>query len=94
MALGEILQMAAAKDMASPEKKNGLLYSEFLKEGRFEIKLSSSKFKDAFIECSVPDKGTEEEKNYCRIYFLSMVYNAAIHGMKRMNYKKGKRKNK
>jgi hypothetical protein len=68
--------------------KGDLVYTEFLKGDKFEIKLSSKKDREAFIECSVPDKGTEDEKNYLRLYFLSMVFNAAMYGMKR---KKNKR---
>lgn len=93
MTLGEILKQAAVKDL-SGQQKNQLLYTESIKEGRFEIRLSSLVFKNAFVECSIPDKNLEEEKNYLRTYFLSMVYNAAIHGMKRMNYKKGKKHRK
>lgn len=90
MTLGDILQQAAVKDLAH-NHMNGMLYSELVVDGKFEIKFTCDKFKEASIECSVPDKGTEEEKNYLRLYFLSMVFNAAIHGMKRMKHKKNKK---
>lgn len=90
MTLGDILQSAAVKDLAG-EHKNKLLYMESVKEGRFEIKLSSM-FEEGYIECQLPNEGTEEEKNYLRIYFLSTVYNAAIHGMKRMKHTKKKKR--
>lgn len=90
MTLGDILKEAAKRNLSASKKltpggdvKSSLRYSEFVKDGKFEIKLSSSEDAEAYIECSVPDAGTEEEKNYCRLYFLSMVFNAAIHGMKR-----------
>lgn len=89
MTLGDILSQAAIKDLAAV-KKQGLLYTEFSKEGKFEIKLSSKTHPDAFIECSIPDKNSEEEKNYLRTYFLSMVFNAAIHGIERSKHKKKK----
>jgi hypothetical protein len=90
MTLGDILSQSAIKDLAG-EKKNGLLYTELIKEGKFEIKLTSTVFPDAFIECSIPDNNLEDEKNYLRTYFLSMIFNAAIHGMKRFKHKKNKR---
>lgn len=90
MTLGDILQSAAVKDL-SGLGKNKLLYMESVKDGKFWIKLSSM-FEEGFLECQLPNDGTEEEKNYLRVYFLSMVYNAAIHGMKRMKHTKNKNK--
>lgn len=87
MTLGDILMQAAQKDLAGV-MKGKIIYSEFIKEGKFEIKLQSLSEKDAFIECSVPDKGTEEEKNYLRLYFLSMVFNAAIISTKKNKHRK------
>lgn len=92
MTLGEILKQAIDKDLASANKNNKLTYMESIKGDKFEIKMSSQLFPEAQIICSVPDKGTEEEKNYLRLYFLSMVFNAAVHGMKRLKHKKQKRK--
>lgn len=89
MTLGDILQKAA-KDDLSGLSKGDLTYLELVKDGKFEIKLYSKTDRDAFIECSVPDKGTEEEKNYLRLYFLSMVFNAGIYAMKKKKHKKGK----
>lgn len=91
MTLGDILKQAAQKDL-SAQKKTGLSYTELTVNGKFEIKLSSPLDREAYIECSVPDQGTEEEKNYLRLYFLSMVYNAAIHGMKRLKQAKKNKK--
>lgn len=93
MTLGEILQHAAIKDLAGLQK-NQLLYTERIVEDKFEIRLTSLVFKEAFIECSIPNKDAEEEKNYLRTYFLSMVFNAAIHGMKRMKQAKKKKRGK
>lgn len=87
MTLGEILSQAAVKDLAGANKKD-LVYTELVKGGKFEIKLQSLSDKEAYIECSVPDKNTEEEKNYLRLYFLSMVFNAATYGMKRLRKNK------
>src|SRR5574337_1047854 len=72
MTIGDVFQDAVKRDLAGLNKGD-LLYSEFVKDGKFEIKLSSKKDREAFIECSVPDKNTEEEKNYLRSYFLPMV---------------------
>jgi hypothetical protein len=91
MTLGDILQSATDKDLAFPDKKNQLSYLEEVVDDKFQIQFSSVLFPEATIECSVPDKGTEDEKNYLRLYFLSMVFNAAVHGMKRMKHKKSKR---
>lgn len=90
MTLGDILQSAAIKDLAGLNK-NKLLYMESIKDGKFGIKLSSM-FEEGFIECELPDAGTDESKNYLRLYFLSMVYNAAVHGMKRMKHTKKKKR--
>lgn len=90
MTLGDILWEAASKDLAW-QKKHKLLYMEFVKDGKFEIKLSSDLEKDAFVECSALDDGNEETKNYLRLYFLSMVFNAAIYGMRRLKNKKIKK---
>ena len=91
MTLGDVLQQAVQKDLASNGVNNGLVYSELVKEGRLEIKLSSTKHEEATVECSIPFNGYPEEENYLRLYFLSMVFNAAVHGMKRMKHKKNKR---
>lgn len=87
MTLGDILLQAAQKDLAGV-MKGKIAYTEFVADGKFEIKLKSLTDKEAYIECSVPDKGTEQEKNYLRLYFLSMVFNAAIHSTKRLKNKK------
>lgn len=91
MNLGEVFTMATQKDLASNGVNNGLLYSELLKDGRLEIKMSSTKHPEATIECSIPFNGSPEEENYLRLYFLSMVFNSAVHGMKRFKHKKNKK---
>lgn len=91
MNLGEIIQMAVTRDPAGKEANNGLSYSEFVIDNRFCIKFESAKHPEATIECSVPYNGTQEEENYCRLYFLSMAFNAAVYGMKRKNMKHSKR---
>ena len=92
MTLGDIIQMAVQKDIASQGRDNKLYYTELVKGDKIEIKFGSDKFPEASIECSAPYYGLPEDENTLRLYFLSMVFNAAIHGMKRMNHKKGKRK--
>ena len=92
MNLGDILKLSATKDLAG-KGKNQLLYTEQIVENQFEIRLTSLTHKDAFIKCSIPNKDSDDEKNYLRTYFLSMVYNAAIHGMKRMKHTKKKKRN-
>lgn len=95
MNLGEILSTAVIKDLAAGNNENGLVYTELMKEGKFAIKLSSIVFPDAFIECSIPNSllndNTEDEKNYAIVYFLSMSFNAVIHGMKIFKHKKNKK---
>lgn len=91
MNLGNILEIAAEKDLAFKDKKNGLHYREFVEDGKFQIKFSCKSFPEASIDCSVPDNGLDDEKNYLRTYFLSMVFSAAVHGMKRLKHKKNKR---
>jgi hypothetical protein len=90
MTLGDILMQAVKKDLAW-NNANGISYSELVADGKFIIKFSSSKFKEATIECSVPYSGKQEEENYARLYFLSMAFNAAILGMKREKNKNKKR---
>ncbi len=90
MNLGDILKIAADKDLAG-KNQNGLAYIETIRGGNYHIKLFSSKHKEAFVECEIPYTGKEEEINYLRTYFLSMVFNAAVAGMKRTkNIKKNK----
>lgn len=91
MNLAEIFQMAVTRDPAGKEVQNGLSYNEFVVDNRFCIKFASAKHPEATIECSVPYHGSQEEENYCRLYFLSMAFNAAIYGMKRKNIKHTKR---
>ena len=90
MSLGDVLKEVAKRDMAVGRQlqyggavKSRLVYTEELKDGQFQIKLTSTEDKDAFIETSIPYDGSETSQNYCRMYFLSMVFNAAIAGMKR-----------
>lgn len=94
MTLGDILAEAVKKDLASLEKGNEIVYEEYLTDDKFCIKFHSKKFSEASLECSVPYNGKEEEKNYCRLYFLSMAFNMAVHGMKRFKHKSHKMKNK
>ncbi len=59
-----------------------------------QIRFGSKKYPEAIIECELEYHGLISEESSLRCYFLSMVFNAAIHGMKRMNYKKGKKQNR
>lgn len=86
MTLGDILKKAATEDLAHLRKD--VSYDEFVKDGKFCIRFSSKHHKEAFIECSAPDTGLEETKNYLRLYFLSMVFNAAVWGMKKQKNRK------
>ena len=60
MTLGDILKQAAIKDLAG-KNKNQLVYTEQVVDDKFEIRLTSLTHKDAFIECSIPDKNIEDE---------------------------------
>lgn len=83
MTLGDILTEVVRKDMAGGKKLN-LEYEEKWKDGKFRIRLGSETDPDAYIHTSVPcDEYDEEKYNYARAYFLSMVFNAAIYGVKR-----------
>lgn len=93
MTLGDILAEAVKRDMAFEDKRNELVYEEWLTDDKFCIKLHSKKFPEASIEVSLPYNGKEEEKNYARLYFLSMAFNMSIHGMKRFKHKKHKLRN-
>jgi len=87
MTLGDILKKGCEDDLA--HLKKDATYEEFIKGGSFWIRLSSKQHKEAFIECSAPFIViTEELKNYTRLYFLSMLYNAAIYGMKKQKHRK------
>lgn len=91
MTLGDILKDAAVRDLSIENNDNKISYKEFIEDNKFCINFSCSKFPEASIDCSVPFTGKDEERNYLILYFLSMVYNAAIHGMKRMKHKKNKK---
>jgi hypothetical protein len=88
MTLGEILTTVAEKDLAGGHKLS-LQYEEKVENGKFKIRLISDTDRDFYIHTSVPydvclpDEELEGKKNFCRAYFLSMVFNAAIYGMKR-----------
>ena len=88
MNLGDILKMAADKNLSKRNIDGGLKYIELVKDGNFCIKLYSDKYEEATIECSVPYTGKQEDENYARMYFLAMVFNSAIFGMKRLRQKK------
>lgn len=86
--LGEILKYVAEKDMAGG-KKPSLLYEEEVADGKFKIRLISDTDREAYIHTSIPydeflpEEELERKRNYARAYFLSMVFNAAIYGLKR-----------
>lgn len=87
MTLGDILAEVARKDIGGG-KKFDLLYEEKEKDGKFTIRLLSQSDPDAYIYCSVPydetmTRSREETENYGRAYFLSMVFNSAMYGIKR-----------
>lgn len=83
MTLGDILTIAAEKDLAGGRRLSPL-YEEKWADGKFKIRLISDTDRDAYIHCSVPCEEYDEKKyDYARAYFLSMVFNAAIYGMKR-----------
>lgn len=88
MTLGDILSEIAQKDIAGG-KKLSLHYEEKIDDGKFKIRLLSDTDREAYIHCSIPyelalaGEELEGKKNYLRSYFLSMVFNAAIYGMKR-----------
>ena len=92
MSLGDVLTEAAKRDLSaqkdltySGDVKSRTRYTEEVKDGMFQIRLFSTSpdDKDAFIETSIPYDGSETTQNYARMYFLSMVYNAALYGMKK-----------
>jgi len=89
MTLGEIFKEAAKRDLSAREKK-GIEYSEIIENGRHQIRLSCEAFKEAWIETDVEEGYLEANQNYNYLYFLSMVFNAAIYGMKRMKEVKRK----
>lgn len=93
MTLGDILAEVVRKDMAGG-KKLDLVYEEKEENGKFKIRLISQSDPDIYIHTSVPydetlTRSREETENYARAYFLSMVFNAALHSVKR-----GKKDNK
>jgi len=94
MDLGDVIQDVVQRDLAANGKDNQLYYEEIWEDGKMTIKFGSKKFPEATITCSLDYHGLLSEESSLRCYFLSMAFNAAIHGMKRMNYKKGKKQNK
>lgn len=87
MTLGDILTEVARKDMAGG-KKLDLLYEESEEDGKFKIRLLSQTDRDVYLHTSVPydvtmSRSREETENYARAYFLSMVFNSALYGIKR-----------
>lgn len=92
MGLGEVLTEAAKKDLSGQKEltfggatKSRMKYTEEAKDGRFEIRLRSTVEgeEEVYIENSIPEDGSETTHNYARMYFLSMVFNAALYGMKK-----------
>ena len=88
MTLGEVFAEAARRDVSTegpvlPLKEGPFRYTELLKEGKFYVKLTSTTDENAFIETSIPADGLQSTENYCRVQFLSMVFKAAMAGMKR-----------
>lgn len=88
MTLGEVLEQAARIDYGGdgkrlPLKEGPFLYIERIIEGKFVVRLSSRTDENAYVETSIPYDALESTENYCRLHFLSMVYKAAIAGMKR-----------
>lgn len=90
MTLGEILQEACKKDLAH-NGENAISYTETVKGEIMTIKLESKLYPESFITCSIPYHGLDNEANYLRMHFLSMLFNSSIYGMKRINHKKGKK---
>lgn len=82
MTLGDIFTEVAMKDMAGG-KKHGLVYEEKYVDGNIKIGLRSETDQDAYLHCTIPFDGLETTTNYARAYFLSMIFNSAILGMKR-----------
>lgn len=88
MGLGEVLAQVEEKDMAGGHKLSPF-YEETIEDGKFKIRLISDTDRDAYIHTSIPydemlsEEELEAKKNYLRVYFLSMVFNAALYGMKR-----------
>lgn len=87
MTLGDILKQACNKDLAH-NGKNGISYKEIFENDKMIIRLTSTEFPESFITCEIPYNGTEESANYLRYYFLSMLFNSSIYGMKRINKNK------
>ncbi len=92
MDLGEILKMAAQRDTAGAEAKQGIVYREYVENGEFRCKLSC-KHEGAVIEAAAPYDGLEMTKNGVRLHFLSMLFNATLVSMRIKKYR-GQQKNK
>lgn len=91
MTLADVFKEAIKRDMSS-SGFNQMFYREIEDGGKLQITFGSNKFPEATIEVILPSNGKPEEENYARIYFLSMVFNAAIYGMKRKKDSKNKNK--
>lgn len=93
MGLGEVLTQAAKMDLSGQKEltfggatKSRMRYSEEITEdGRFQIRLCSTVAgeEEVYIENSIPNDGSETSQNYARMYFLSMVFNAGLYGMRK-----------
>ena len=100
MGLGDVLKQAAKLDLSGQKEltfggatKSRMRYTEEIKDGRFEIRLYSTVEgeEDVFIENSIPYDGSETTENYARMYLLSMVFNAALYGMRKQKKKEPKK---
>lgn len=87
MTIADVFKDAISRDL-SGVLKGQVTYNEMVIGDKFKITLKHIKDRDAFIQCEAPDNGLEDERNYLRLYFLSMVFNAAIWGMKKMKSNK------
>jgi hypothetical protein len=90
MHLGQILESAALKNLCEPDKNKKIPYTYFegIVDGKYTIRLQSVKDRDAYLESELPGTGTEDERNYLRLYFLSMCFNSAIYGQIKIKFKK------
>lgn len=90
MHLGEIFASAALKNLCEPnrEKQTPYMYFEGIVDGKYTIRIKSTKYREGLLETALPNSGTEDERNYLRMLFLSMCFNSALYGQIKKKFKK------
>lgn len=63
------------------QSEKNVKYEETVENGRFKITLSSTLDKWKAVTCEQSDTDGERGRNKLRVYFINMLFQAAIYGV-------------